>query len=80
MVEGAYHGFTYGALILNYHVKYGIDAYVEQSAGRGFLDLYFLLRKDQDGNPVPNAAKIIVSLREHGRVVVATVLCLLQMQ
>ncbi|KJV77954.1 hypothetical protein RHORCCE3_2015 [Rickettsia hoogstraalii str. RCCE3] len=41
MVEGAYHGFTYGALILNYHVKYGVDAYVEQSAGRGFLDYIF---------------------------------------
>ncbi|KJW01938.1 PD-(D/E)XK nuclease domain-containing protein, partial [Rickettsia argasii] len=62
MVEAAYHGFTYGALILNYHVKYGVDAYVEQSAGRGFLDLYFLLRKN-NGNDVPNAVKIIVEFK-----------------
>ncbi|KJV79673.1 hypothetical protein RHORCCE3_1909 [Rickettsia hoogstraalii str. RCCE3] len=63
MVEGAYHGFTYGALILNYHVKYGVDAYVEQSAGRGFLDLYFLLRKDKEGNHISNAVKIIVEFK-----------------
>ncbi|WP_392506541.1 hypothetical protein ACE5D9_01805 [Rickettsia sp. 2024-CO-Wats] len=62
MVEAAYHGFTYGAVILNYHTKYGVDTYVEQSAGRGFLDLYFLLRKN-NGNDVPNAVKIIVEFK-----------------
>ncbi|KJW03756.1 PD-(D/E)XK nuclease domain-containing protein [Rickettsia argasii] len=67
MVEAAYHGFTYEAAILNYHIKYGIYADVEQSTGRGFLDLYILLRKDQHGNYVPNAVKIIIEFKEEQR-------------
>ncbi|WP_347938849.1 hypothetical protein [Rickettsia oklahomensis] len=61
--EVAYHGFTYGALVLNYKNKYGIDTYVEQSAGRGFLDLYFLLRKDGKDNHISDAVKIIVEFK-----------------
>ncbi|WP_342260183.1 hypothetical protein [Candidatus Tisiphia endosymbiont of Metellina segmentata] len=61
--ELAYHGFIYGVLALNYKNKYAIDTYVEQSAGRGFLDLYFLLRKDAHGNNISNAVKIITEVK-----------------
>ncbi|MFV9936856.1 MAG: hypothetical protein AB8U84_06820, partial [Rickettsia endosymbiont of Haemaphysalis japonica] len=64
--EVSYHGFMYGLLVLLYKNKYAIDTYVEQSAGRGFLDLCFLLRKDKGGNDISNAVKIITEFKGEG--------------
>lgn len=65
--ESRYHGFVYGALVLNFRQKYSMDVYVEQSAGRGYLDLYLLLCKhynhDQIANADANAVKIIAEFK-----------------
>ncbi|KJV53080.1 hypothetical protein [Orientia tsutsugamushi] len=68
--ESRYHGFVYGALVLNFKQKYSIDVYVEQSAGRGYLDLYLLCKhynQDQianaDANADANAVKIIAEFK-----------------
>ncbi|SPR09303.1 hypothetical protein [Orientia tsutsugamushi] len=55
--ESRYHGFVYGALVLNFRQKYSMDVYVEQSAGRGYLDLY-LLCKHYNHNQIANADAI----------------------
>ncbi|KJW06116.1 hypothetical protein OTUT144_1848, partial [Orientia tsutsugamushi str. UT144] len=64
--ESRYHGFVYGALVLNFKQKYSIDVYVEQSAGRGYLDLYLLCKHynhDQIANADANAVKIIAEFK-----------------
>lgn len=62
--ESRYHGFVYGALVLNFRQKYSMDVYVEQSAGRGYLDLY-LLCKHYNHNQIANAdaVKIIAEFK-----------------
>ncbi|CAM80639.1 hypothetical protein [Orientia tsutsugamushi] len=62
--ESRYHGFVYGALVLNFKQKYSMDVYVEQSAGRGYLDLY-LLCKHYNHNQIANAdaVKIIAEFK-----------------
>lgn len=64
--ESRYHGFVYGALVLNFRQKYSMDVYVEQSAGRGYLDLYLLCKhynQDQIANADVNAVKIIAEFK-----------------
>lgn len=68
--ESRYHGFVYGALVLNFKQKYSIDVYVEQSAGRGYLDLYLLCKHynhnqiaDANTNANTNAVKIIAEFK-----------------
>ncbi|KJV75200.1 Uncharacterised protein [Orientia tsutsugamushi] len=64
--ESRYHGFVYGALVLNFKQKYSIDVYVEQSAGRGYLDLYLLCKhynQDQIANADANPVKIIAEFK-----------------
>ncbi|WP_342637531.1 hypothetical protein [Orientia tsutsugamushi] len=64
--ESRYHGFVYGALVLNFKQKYSMDVYVEQSAGRGYLDLYLLCKhynQDQIANTNANAVKIIAEFK-----------------
>ncbi|WP_371219988.1 hypothetical protein ACA348_10910 [Orientia tsutsugamushi] len=64
--ESRYHGFVYGALVLNFRQKYSMDVYVEQSAGRGYLDLYLLCKhynQDQIANADANAVKIIAEFK-----------------
>lgn len=66
--ESRYHGFVYGALVLNFKQKYSIDVYVEQSAGRGYLDLYLLCKhynhnQIADANTNANAVKIIAEFK-----------------
>lgn len=64
--ESRYHGLVYGALVLNFKQKYSIDVYVEQSAGRGYLDLYLLCKHynhDQIANADANAVKIIAEFK-----------------
>ncbi|KJV53935.1 hypothetical protein [Orientia tsutsugamushi] len=64
--ESRYHGFVYGALVLNFRQKYSMDVYVEQSAGRGYLDLY-LLCKHYNHNQIANADAIkIISEFKNG--------------
>ncbi|WP_215426118.1 hypothetical protein [Rickettsia tamurae] len=50
-LEAGPHGFTYGLFTLIYKHKYALDTYVEQSVGKGFLDIEVIFRKmlvDQD--------------------------------
>ncbi|WP_371218288.1 hypothetical protein ACA350_06485 [Orientia tsutsugamushi] len=64
--ESRYHGFVYGALVFNFRQKYSMDVYVEQSAGRGYLDLYLLCKHynhDQIANADANAVKIIAEFK-----------------
>ncbi|WP_342637873.1 hypothetical protein QU600_001077 [Orientia tsutsugamushi] len=64
--ESRYHGFVYGALVLNFRQKYSMDVYVEQSAGRGYLDLYLLCKhynQDQIANADANPVKIIAEFK-----------------
>ncbi|SPM45784.1 Uncharacterised protein [Orientia tsutsugamushi] len=70
--ESRYHGFVYGALVLNFKQKYSIDVYVEQSAGRGYLDLYLLCKHynhnqitdaNTNANTNANAVKIIAEFK-----------------
>ncbi|WP_371223471.1 hypothetical protein ACA351_07435 [Orientia tsutsugamushi] len=68
--ESRYHGFVYGALVLNFRQKYSMDVYVEQSAGRGYLDLYLLCNHynhnqiaNANANADANAVKIIAEFK-----------------
>lgn len=44
--EAAYHGFSYGGLVLNFKYRYGLNRYVERVAGSGRADLVIISRKN----------------------------------
>ncbi|UJQ21742.1 PD-(D/E)XK nuclease domain-containing protein [Wolbachia endosymbiont of Delia radicum] len=62
--EAAYHGFVYGALVLNFKYRYGLNCYVERAAGNGRADLILMSRtKDANGRINPKPIPVVVEFK-----------------
>ncbi|EEB55464.1 ankyrin repeat domain protein [Wolbachia endosymbiont of Culex quinquefasciatus JHB] len=62
--ESRFHGFIYGALVLNFKSKYYLNCYAERSSGRGGgADLVLISRKDEYKNRNLGAVPVIVELK-----------------
>ncbi|GFS42335.1 phosphocholine transferase AnkX [Nephila pilipes] len=65
--EAAYHGFFYGALALNFKYRYGLNCYVERTAGNGRADLILMSRtKDANGRINPKPIPVVVEFKGEG--------------
>lgn len=60
--EAAYHGYLYGFMRLIYKQKYKLDCFVERIAGKGYIDMVVLSRKN-NLNPFP----IVVEVKDIGK-------------
>ncbi|WP_375316057.1 PD-(D/E)XK nuclease domain-containing protein [Wolbachia endosymbiont (group A) of Colletes cunicularius] len=62
--EAAYHGFFYGALALNFKYRYGLNCYVERTAGNGRADLILMSHtKDANGRINPKPIPVVVEFK-----------------
>lgn len=62
--ESRFHGFIYGALVLNFNSKYHLNCYVERASGRGGgADLTLISRKDNYKNRNLDAVPVIIELK-----------------